>query len=297
MTERGRGGNPAASRPSAENATSPKVRNDLMEGKADTARLVTTSARPVRALCITLLTVLASASPSWAQFGAYPVVMSFDRGEPETQILTVLNESVDPMLVRLYLGDFDQQPGGENQFGKLGAHPMSCAGRLSMFPESVNLEAGTSAQVRVTMAEGSGVCWSALFVERGVPEEQFKIAHRIAIKVHAHPPEARAEARVLEVQVEPDDAGIATVVTLDNTGTRNLRPAGTLQVRSLTGDVVHSQEIPPFSVLPGHRRVVRIPLPLDLPPGDLLSIPILDIGQDDLLGGQASFQVAAVRER
>ena len=260
-----------------------------MRDRTGRARLGTTGARCVRALSITLLMVLASASPSWAQFGAYPVVMSFDSGAPETQVLTILNEAAEPMQVRLYLGDFEQQPEGDNQFGKLGAHPMSCAGRISVFPESVNLEAGTTAQVRVTMSEGAGVCWSALFAERGVPEEQFKVAHRIAIKVHAHPPAARAEARVLDVQVEPAEAGLATVVTLDNTGTRNLRPTGTLEVRSLAGDVVHSQEIPTFSVLPGHRRVVRIPLPVDL--------PILDIGQDHLLGGQASFQVTAARER
>lgn len=264
---------------------------------ADRARLGTTGARSIQSLSIAALMVLASAAPSFAQFGAYPVVMSFDSGEPETQVLTILNEAAEAMQVRLYLGDFEQQPEGDNQFGTLGAHPMSCAGRLSVFPESVSLEPGTTAQVRVTMSAGEGVCWSALFAERGVPDEQFKIAHRIAIKVHAHPPGARADARVLDVRVEPAEAGLATVVTLDNTGTRNLRPTGTLEVRSLAGDVVHSQEIPTFSVLPGHRRVVRIPLPVDLPPGDLLSIPILDIGQDHLLGGQASFQVTAAPER
>ena len=273
------------------------MRKKLTEHRIDWTRQGTTIAKSVRAFYLTLVMVLALAPPARAQIGAYPVTMSFDRDAPTTRVLTVLSEATEPMLVRLYLGDFEQYAEGGHDWGPLGAHPMSCDGRIAVFPESVELDPGTSAKVRVTMEPGAETCWSAVFVERVVPEAAYRVAHRIAVKVYGHPDEAVTNANVVAVDVELAEVGLEAVITMDNVGNTNLQPEGELEIRSNMGDVVHSQEIPLFSVLPGHRRIVRVPLPTHLPAGSFLAIPIFDIGQDYLLGGQASFQVAGEGER
>lgn len=245
----------------------------------------------LRVFCQTSLAVLALVVPVQAQFGAYPVVMDFDHNGAETQVLTVLSESPEPMMLRFYLGDFEQFVDGNHQFGALGAHPMTCQGRVSVSPESVELIPGGSAQVRVNMEPGAKTCWSALFAERATPEEEFKIVQRIAIKVHGHPESAHTSASVTEVSVVETEDERRVAVTIDNTGNTSLRPEGELELRTLDGDVVREIAIDPFSVLPGHRRTVQVVIPPDLPRGAFLAIPILDIGLDYLLGGQATFAV------
>ena len=274
------------------------MRNTLTAHRtADWTRQGTTFAKSVRAFYFTLVMVLASAFPVRAQLGAYPVTMSFDPGASATRVLTVLSEATEPMQVKLYLGDFEQHAEGGHDWGPLGAHPMSCDGRITIFPEAVELDPATTAQVRVTMEPGSETCWSAVFVERVVPEAAYRVAHRIAIKVHGHPDVAVTKANVVAVEVGLAEVGLEAVITIDNIGNTNLQPDGDLEIRSNMGDVVHSQEIPLFSVLPGHRRIVRVPLPTDLTEGSFLAIPIFDIGHDYLLGGQAPFQVTGRSER
>ena len=46
-----------------------------------------------------------------------------------------------------------------------------------------------------------------------------------------------------------------------------------------------------FSVLPGHERMVEIPLEADLAPGRYLAIPVLEYGDDGLMGAQVAFRV------
>lgn len=244
-----------------------------------------------------ILSALLVAAPAQAQFGAYPVIMNFGAGAPATQTLTLLSEDDEPVTLRLYLGDFEQMPEGTHEFGQLGAHPMSCSGRLRISPESVTLDPGQEAEVQVTVDHGPDPCWSAVFAERALPGEGVQVNYRIAIKVHGNPDVAIADARMVDVHVEPCEGGLEAVMTLDNTGVMNLRPEGSLDIRTMTGEVERSLDILPFSVLPGHRRIVRILLPDDLPPGAHLAIPIVDIGRDFLLGGQTEFQVSGTSER
>ncbi len=264
--------------------------NAVASGMWHRTRQGSTGRRSVRAFYITLVMVLASAAPVRGQFGAYPVIMDFNPGEPEVEVLTLLSESDEPIVLRLYLGDFDQYPEGNHQWGGYGQHPRSCHGRASVFPESAELEPGAMLPVRVTMEPGETTCWSAVFVERVVPDGAYRVAQRIAVKVHGHAAVPRVAANVVDVHVQAEGDSLAAIVTMDNTGNTNLRPEGDLEVRSMDGAVVRTLPIAPFSTLPGHRRVVRVPLPADLPAGELLAIPILDIGQDYLLGGQASFE-------
>lgn len=250
------------------------------------------------AVLVTL--VAGTAGPAHAQFSAEPAILSLSPADSAViATVTVRNESRAEQQYRFIPYDFDQDANGGHAFMPPGRNPSSCAARLSVFPSGATLLPGERQEIRVRLAAGPTACWSVLFVQlvqhdatRGIhPGEQ------IAIKVYGFPPDARRAAEVTSVTAHADSLGAdgarAAVVELDirNTGDAPLRPQGTLELRTLTGEVVSAVGVDAFSLLPGHTRHMTVVAHAPLARGEYVAVPVLDVGADYLVGGQGRLTV------
>lgn len=253
--------------------------------------------RPTTGLSVALAVAVCAfclPAPSQAQYSVRPVIHHFPAGSEATRVSRVKNEGDDPRQLRIYAADFDRDRQGSHRFLSAGRHDRSCADRMEVFPDQVHLEPGEAAEVRVTLRPGARTCWSVVFLEtvqQGTGG--MRIGQRIGVKVYGHGTGATQEASVDSVAASAAGDSVAVEFTVLNSGELPVRPVGAVEIRSFAGEVVAERPLQPFGVLPGSRRVVEVRVDADLDPGRYLAVPILDIGADYLLGGQASFTASS----
>lgn len=234
---------------------------------------------------------LSAPTPAEGQFSVRPVIHHFPAGESVTRVASVKNEGDRARQLRLYAADFDRSRSGKHRFMTAGEHERSCAGRLEVFPEQLRLEPGGSADVRITLRPGPRTCWSVIFVETvGADRGGVHIGQRIGIKVFGYGADSSPDASLDSVRVTPGERSVEVTFTVRNAGEVPVRPGGAVEIRTLAGRVVAEREIDPFGVLPGHDRAVTATVKTKLEAGRYLAVPILDIGAEYLLGGQAAFR-------
>jgi hypothetical protein len=240
-----------------------------------------------------LLAALATAAPAAGQFAVHPIVvtMSPAAGTEAVSSVFVRNEGDATREFRFEIEDFDQDSVGTPRFLPLGAHPQSCAGRISVFPEAATLAAGETQELRITLAGTEGVCWAALFAEaRSGSANGIAARQQIGVRVNAVPPGTSIDGEIARVEVittpEP-----SVNLWFRNTGAAPIRPAGRLELRDAAGTVVAVIDVDAFSVLPGVVRRLPVHLAQRLPAGRYTAVAVLDFGGDYLAGGQAAFVV------
>jgi hypothetical protein len=237
------------------------------------------------------LSVLPS-TPASGQISARPVTLDFPAGAAAERTVTVRNEGDTPKEFRFYPGDFDRSRKGGFQFLEPGEHPRSCADRLRIQPDGVSVQPGETAEIQVWMEPGERTCWSMVFAEvGGATRRGISVNQRIGIKVFGLGDGAERDGTVRSVAVAGTPQSPVVRVEFENTGETPLRVTGTLEIRSLQGGAVRETDVEPFSVLPGRRLQVEVPVPPQLDPGSYLAIPILDYGAEALAGGQARFRL------
>jgi hypothetical protein len=249
---------------------------------------------PGRSVVFAGLLLVSGVVPASAQFSAWPVIMELRPGaEATARVITVRNESASPLQLQVYGGDFDQTEDGGHTFVGLGEHERSCASRLEILPDHLNVGPHATGEVRIRMERGDSTCWSMVFVQ-GVARggTGFQIAQRIGVKVYGVSAGATREGEVRAAQVvDGPDGSRHLEVAFANTGTAPLRAEGELEVRSETGAVVTTVPIAAFSILPDRINRTRVPLTASLPSDAYILIPILDFGGDYLAAGQALLEI------
>lgn len=244
-----------------------------------------------------LVAVLAAglgAAPAAGQFAVQPVIVELRPGPGgAVEVIGVLNESDEPLQLRIYGSDYDQPAEGGHVFMELGAHERSCADRLEFFPDNLVLEPRGAGEIRIRMEPGSETCWSLVFVQSvSRAATGIRVAQRIGVKVYGIPTQAVTAGEIREVTVVSDGgSGRRVELAFANMGGAPVRPQGEVEIRSEAGEVVGVVPVQPFSVLPG--RVARTTVALDvaLGPGTYVLVPILDFGGDYLAGGQALLRI------
>lgn len=239
-----------------------------------------------------LVAVVAVSAPASAQFSVRPVIHHYSPGSSATRIITVRNDGDAPRQLRIEVADFDRDPSGAHRFLAAGEHERSCAQRMEVFPDQLHLEPGASADVRVALDPGPRTCWSIVFaetVEGG--REGIRIGRRIGAKIFGHGPGASRRLVVDSVTAEAGSDSVEVAFWVANRGGIPARPEGTVELRTVSGEVVGRRELRPFGVLPGRVRRVRVSVAAELDSGRHLAVPILDGGGDHLVGGQGAFRV------
>lgn len=231
-----------------------------------------------------------------AQFSAQPVILNMAPADSAaTATVSVRNDGTREQQFRFHTADFDQTDDGDHSFLPLGEHAATCKGRVRVFPDGATLRPGERQEVRVHMEPGAKICWGVLFVEtvsRDPSAGGINISQQIAVKVYGIPPRSAVEGEITGVTATPAAGALKVALDFRNSGGGPVRPAGTLEIRTLTGEVVKSIQVEAFSVLPGRTRRVVLEVPsASLGRGRYVAVPILDFGADYLAGGQAAFQV------
>ncbi|GAC1654730.1 MAG: hypothetical protein NVS4B3_18980 [Gemmatimonadaceae bacterium] len=235
---------------------------------------------------------LAAPSKSSAQFSVTPVIVQLDGSRPsDAATVRVTNAGQGPLQFRFYLSDFEQLPNGDHTFIPSGQQANTCAARLHIEPEGAALLPGERQDIRLRMTGGPATCWSIVFAETRAPNARgVVVGQRVGVKVYGVNPSASREGEVSSVVVtsHPERA-----VTFDfrSGGSAPLRPRGRVEIRRPSGETIASEDIEPFSVLPGRIRRIVVPIRASLPRGQYLAIPVLDLDATYLAGGQAPFGV------
>ena len=239
--------------------------------------------------------LLALTAPAEAQFSVSPVIVQVAATEVAPARLQVRNEGENGLQFRAYALDFDMSPSGDHAYWEHGTQKQSCGQRLRIAPDAFTVPAGQSETISVSLDPGDSdtTCWSMVLVETsGSSEGSVVVRQRIGVKFYGLSADADVDGEVLAAGVDRDSIGLDVGFSVRNRGSWPLRPTGTLEIRDVHGQVVASQPVEAFSVLPEREREIRVVIPeARLEPGRYLAVPILDFGAEYLAGTQIDFRI------
>ncbi len=250
------------------------------------------------ALSCALLTLVARDSHGQLTVNALEVHMTAS-GASDVRMVNVRNDAAKRVQAVVTIEDWERDEQGVNRFMPAGTHSRSCAGALEVFPKSIVLEPGESANVRLSLTPVAGTtanaanCWSIVFIENRASQEsggrQLSYNVRTGIKVYGESPAARRDGFIEAMQIAPN-AKDSLGVTFRNAGEVQLQVRASVEVRRVDNSVAHRAELESFPVLPSQRRVIRSAVPT-LPKGRYVLLALLDYGGSEIVAGQLEYEV------
>jgi P pilus assembly chaperone PapD len=217
----------------------------------------------------------------------------------------VRNDGKRVVQTSIEFEDWERDERGGNKFFPVGTRAGTCGSLVRVFPSSLRLEPGQSGTVRVSLEGGdtlSKACWSVVFVENREPpaaaERQITYTVRTGVKIYVEPPNLVRDGLIEDMALVPhvigDAAGLNpqvdstrkdVAVAFRNTGGLQVRLKGSMEIRRPDNSLAHKIDVEDIPVLPGARRVLRLPLP-DLPAGRYVILALLDYGGSEVAAGQ-----------
>ncbi len=173
---------------------------------------------------------------------------------------------------------------------------------ITVSPKKFTIEEGKTQEVTFTVQVPStgvnGTYWGAILIQgspRKVEREGATVlaVERFGVKVYVTINGTEVlSGRVTSVRKVSLDP-LTFTVTFENTGNVQLRPKGTIQIISQTGETVRTIPIEEFPVLPGAVQTVTVkdPSPEPLTPGIYRALVAIDYGGENLAGGTRDFRV------
>lgn len=237
--------------------------------------------------------------------GQLDLVMRTGVVTERVSIIPVRNDTDHLVHAVVRLEDWDRSDDGTNHWYPQGTRPGSCGSALSVFPQAVSLEPGSSQSLRVTLDAGatkSSECWSAVVIESAPPPsatvQAVTYVLRTAVKIYVEPPglTANGEITAFAEREEPSHGDSATAssrqleLAFSNTGSRHLMAKGVVEFRRADNSVAAKVPLAPIYALPGARRVARIDAPL-LERGRYIALLLLDYGGSEVAAAQVDYIV------
>jgi P pilus assembly chaperone PapD len=240
-----------------------------------------------------LLALTAGIAKSQLAVGRVELVMQVADSASHQASIGVRNESTQPVQALVRLEDWDRGPDGANRwyaYGSQAGHG-SCAPALSIFPQSIRLEAGAEQSLRV-MLDGANApnkeCWAAAVVETLQPVERggqrVSYVVRTAVKIYVQPANLTTDGEIGSLNVVTDSTNTATnsvEICFSNTGGKHVIAQGVLEVRQADNTIVSRIPLPTVYALPGARHLVRVPMP-ELKDGDYVLLATMDYGGQEI---------------
>ena len=252
------------------------------------------------ALSCVLLALVARDAHGQLTVDALEVHMTASSG---VRMVNVRNDAAKRVQAVLTIEDWERDERGVNRFMSGGSHPSSCAGALEVFPKSIVLEPGESANVRLSLTQGAGAspgaaantanCWSVVFIENRATQEsggrQLSYNVRTGIKVFGESATARRDGFIEAMEIAESSTDSLDVM-FRNAGDVQLLVKASVEVRRVDNSVVHRAELESFPVLPSQRRMLRSAVPV-LPKGRYVLLALLDYGGSEIVAGQLEYEV------
>ena len=211
----------------------------------------------------------------------------------------ITNDGAARTQVTITLQDWDRSDTGENRYAPLGTLPQSCRAHVRVFPTVLQLEAGTSAAVRVWLDDVEGVgagCYSILFIETPKPplssaDTGLRYTLRYGVKVYVEQ-QLQPTAELFNATVAPLRSGRSLSLELGyrNVGARQTIARGVIEVRRPDNSVAATIPIPDFYTLPGASRRLSATLP-PLLRGTYVLLAMIDFGGADIAAAQVQAEI------
>ena len=248
-----------------------------------------------------------SSEPSRSQTGAViDVVREILSVSPDGQSLTVrlairINEAFAGLrLDEVFSSHVHVEP-IDLADGEFATVERSNGDWLEVTPVRFSLAEGESRDVAFSMrvpGEAMGAYWSAVFVEGSPRIEEREgttvlSVERFAIKVYETVPGTELRSGTVTGVDILTTAPLTLEVAFENTGNVQLRPSGSIDIISSTGEVVQELAIGGFPVLPGAVRLLTVTEAEEapLPPGIYRALVTIDYGGETLTGGTRDFRI------
>ncbi len=254
----------------------------------------------LRACFSVLFLILSAPRDLWAfGFSVEPTraELSIPAGKRRGQTLTVRNAKPDEAIhLKIYARDVLYLPEGRIEFPPAGSTDWSCASWIQMVPEELDVPAGASRDVRISVIvppDATGGRYAMVFFETGASYAtegigvNFRVGALIETVVRGT---ERREMKLKDMMVAtPSDAE----VSLFNNGNILIRPSGQVKVFDAGGKKVAQIPFNPImlGVFPKTLRKITTKLDQPLPPGPYRFRVEVDYGVRTLLVGERSFEV------
>jgi P pilus assembly chaperone PapD len=208
----------------------------------------------------------------------------------------VQNSSSDTTHIQASMVDFGVTQSGSYQFSKPGSMPYSVMRWATINPREFDLPAGTSQQVRVSLAipketalsgEYAGIVFFQTRPTRKPHAVSFSV--RIATKIYLTIPGTVKIAGAVQKMTATKGSGSETYrVLFKNTGNAHVYLNGSLEVRR-GGSTVEKIALPKNDLVErGQDRLIEISGKA-LPPGKYQAVALVDYGGTTMTGGEIEF--------
>ncbi len=236
-----------------------------------------------------------SLAPSRLYFKAGP-------GEVKKQIVHVTNNSETSQSFTISFGDFSAPTAdGKTQLMKPGESEHSSTAYMSASPSFFDLGPGKSQDVEViidlpNLPEANKVKWGTMMLKLAKERSEANTAEKdgvgmgiietfqFIVHIFQTPPSVvlkQAEITSFKESVFDKDKSKTLEIITKNTGETILDCASYVEFTNLqTGNEQRSKPAA-FTVLPGGSRLMRFPVPDDLPKGKYTATSVVDIGRKD----------------
>ncbi len=250
-----------------------------------------------RWLRIAALVSVVSAQPAHAQLTVDELELRVaSTSAAEVRTLRVRNEATERVQAVVTIEDWDRDETGINRFRPAGTHPRSCAAGLEVFPRSLVLEPGESANMRISFTGSASIasnCWSIVFLENRTAQRagdrELSYIVRTGVKVFGEASTARRDG-LIEAMTLAGAKNDSLSLSFRNAGDVQLVVKGAIEVRRADNSVVHRTALDAFPVLSGQHRRIGAAVPM-LPRGRYVLLALLDFGGSELVAGQMEYEV------
>lgn len=268
-----------------------------------------------RLIAAVLVSLLLAPTPLHAQLTVDALeLFVVSTAERTVRTVRVRNDGAERVQASVLVEDWERDAYGTNRFLPRGTHTRSCGDAIEVFPQSLALDAGESATLRIAVADSTPACWSVVFVEHRTTQanvgRQLSYQVRTGVKVYV---ESAAAVRdgviesltVADVTAEDSARAASTSgpmadamspgqqavqLAFRNVGDVQLLVGGHLEVRRDDNSVAHRTALDAVPVLPGAQRRLTMPVPT-LPRGRYIVLALLDFGGSELVAGQLEYEV------
>ena len=237
------------------------------------------------------------------QININPSIVEFhlqNIGAAETQVVTITNNSTKPQSFELSLGDWNRKSDGAHDYFKPNTKPYSCASWLSFDKNFIEIPAGQSGEITLTIQapknvqELESMKWAMLFVQganlkkpvvNGPNEAKASIQEIIRMGIHVYqtPPNlTEMSAKAIGLKVTKENNKIYDF-EIENTGKVMITGKAHLEITNLSNSQEIVTEVQEFPVFPGGKRTVPLELPTTLKAGKYSILAILDYGDNSPL--------------
>ena len=218
-------------------------------------------------------------------------------GSSENQVVVITNNSTSRQSFELSLGDWNRKPDGSHEYFQPNSKPYSCASWIKLDKNFVEIEAGKSGEVTVTILapnkpeELEAMKWAMLFVQsanikkpvtNGPNEAKASIQEIIRVGIHIYQtPASLTEASASAIGLT-QNAKQPKVYDFEvkNTGKVMITGNFHLEITNLATSAETILPVKTFPIFPGGTRIVPFELPADLKPGKYSILGVLDYGEN-----------------